>query len=71
MYSMVQGREKEKGSRYIQEVSAPAAVTVYQTCNIMYICNKYFNINRVMFHGQTVMPHPKPIPRSLTSPGLD
>jgi hypothetical protein len=32
-------REKEKDSRYIQEASAPAAVTVYQTCNIMYICN--------------------------------
>ena len=40
MYSMVQRREKEKESRYIQEASAPAAVTVYQTCNIMYICNK-------------------------------
>ena len=39
MYSMVQRREKEKNSRYIQEASAPAAVTVYQTCNIMYICN--------------------------------
>jgi hypothetical protein len=39
VYSMVQRREKEKGSRYIQEASAPAAVTVYQTCNIMYICN--------------------------------
>jgi len=36
---MVQRREKEKDSRYIQEASAPAAVTVYQTCNIMYICN--------------------------------
>jgi hypothetical protein len=32
-------REKKKDSRYIQEASAPAAVTVYQTCNIMYICN--------------------------------
>jgi hypothetical protein len=30
---------KEKDSRYIQEASAPAAMTVYQTCNIMYICN--------------------------------
>jgi len=39
MYSMVQ-REKEKDSRYIQEVSAPAAVTVYQICNITYICNR-------------------------------
>jgi len=29
-------RERED-SRYIQEASAPAAVTVYQTCNIMYI----------------------------------
>jgi len=37
---MVQRREKEKDLRYIQEASAPAAVTVYQTCNIMYICNK-------------------------------
>jgi len=32
-------REGEKDSRYIQEASTPAAVTVYQTCNIMYICN--------------------------------
>jgi len=39
VYSMVQRREKDKDSRYIQEASAPAAVTVYQTCNIMYICN--------------------------------
>jgi len=39
VYSMVQRRDKEKDSRYIQEASAPAAVTVYQTCNIMYICN--------------------------------
>ena len=36
MYSMVQRREKEKDSRYIQEASAPAAVTVYQISNIMY-----------------------------------
>jgi hypothetical protein len=36
---MVQRREKEKDSRYIQEASAPAAVAVYQTCNIMYISN--------------------------------
>ena len=34
MYSMVQRREKEKDSRYIDETSAPAAVTVYQICNI-------------------------------------
>jgi hypothetical protein len=27
-------REKEKYSRYIQEASAPAAVTMYQICNI-------------------------------------
>ena len=27
-------REKEKDSRYIQEASAPAAVSVYQICNI-------------------------------------
>jgi hypothetical protein len=39
VYSMVQRREKEKDLRYIQEASAPAAVTVYQTYNIMYICN--------------------------------
>jgi hypothetical protein len=39
MYSMVQRRDKGKDSRYIQEASAPAAVTVYQTCNNMYICN--------------------------------
>jgi len=45
VYSMVQRREKEKDSRYIQEASAPAAVTVYQTCNIMYICNKNHRIN--------------------------
>jgi hypothetical protein len=38
---MVQRREKEKDLRYIQEASAPAAVTVYQTYNIMYICNRY------------------------------
>jgi hypothetical protein len=37
--SMVQRREKEKESGYIQQASASAAVTVYQTCNIMYICN--------------------------------
>jgi len=43
MYSMVQ-REKEKDSRYIQEVSAPAAVTVYQICNITYICNRSVEI---------------------------
>jgi hypothetical protein len=36
---MVQRRENEKGSRYIQEASAPVAVTVYQTCNIMYLCS--------------------------------
>jgi len=39
VYSMVYRGEKEQDSRYIQEASAPAAVTVYQTCNIMYICN--------------------------------
>jgi len=27
-------REKEKDSRYIQEASAPVAVTVYQICNM-------------------------------------
>jgi hypothetical protein len=27
-------REREKDSRYIDETSAPAAVTVYQICNI-------------------------------------
>jgi hypothetical protein len=31
---MVQRKEKERDSRYIQEASAPAAVTVYQICNI-------------------------------------
>jgi hypothetical protein len=36
---MVQKREKEKDSRYIQETSAFAAVTVCQICNIIYICN--------------------------------
>jgi len=40
VYSMVQRREKKKDSRYIQEASAPAAVTVCQTCNIMYTCNR-------------------------------
>jgi len=40
VYSMVQRTEKEKDSRYIQEPSAPAAVTLYQTRNIMYICNR-------------------------------
>jgi len=39
MYSVVQRSEKEKDTRYIREASAPAAVTVYQTCNTMYICN--------------------------------
>ena len=34
VYSMVQRREKEKDSRYMNETSAPAAVTVYQICNI-------------------------------------
>jgi hypothetical protein len=34
VYSMVQRREKEKDSRYMDETSAPAAVTVYQICNI-------------------------------------
>jgi hypothetical protein len=29
----VQRREKEKDSRYIQEASTPAALTVYQICN--------------------------------------
>ena len=44
MYRLkVQRREKEKVSRYIQEASAPAAVTVYQICNmspahVLYIC---------------------------------
>jgi hypothetical protein len=32
---MVKRREKEKDSRYIQEASAPAAITMYQTCNII------------------------------------
>jgi len=40
VYSMVQRREKEKDTRYIQEASAPAAATVYQTYNVIYICNK-------------------------------
>jgi hypothetical protein len=30
----IERREKEKDSGYIQEASAPAAVTVYQTCNM-------------------------------------
>jgi len=34
VYSMVQRREKRKDSRYMDETSAPAAVTVYQICNI-------------------------------------
>jgi len=42
VYSMVQRKEKEKDLRYIQEASAPAAVTVYQTYNIMYTCNRHF-----------------------------
>jgi hypothetical protein len=43
VYSMVQRREKEKDSRYMDEISAPAAVTVYQICNLsrhQYTCNK-------------------------------
>jgi len=52
VYSMVQRREKKKDSRYIQEASAPAAVTVYQTCNIMYICNTaHARDVRVIFDG--------------------
>jgi hypothetical protein len=38
---MVQRREKENDTRYIQEALAPAAAAVYQICNIMYICNKF------------------------------
>jgi len=38
-YGTVKREGKEKDSRYIDETSAPAAVIVYQTCNIMYICN--------------------------------
>jgi len=46
---MVQRREQEKDSRYIQEASAPAAVTVYQTCNIMSICYiKYYDMGRTV-----------------------
>jgi hypothetical protein len=41
VYSMAQRREKENDPRYIQEASAPAAVTMYQTCNIMYIGNSW------------------------------
>jgi hypothetical protein len=38
-------KREEKDSRYIQEASAPAAVTMYQICNIMYIGNsKYYNM---------------------------
>ena len=33
---MVQRREKEKDSRYMDETSAPAAAAVYQISNIMY-----------------------------------
>jgi len=36
---MVQRREKEKDSRYMDETSAPAAAAVYQISNIMYIYN--------------------------------
>ena len=55
MYSMVQRREKEKDSRYIQEASAPAAVTVYQTCNIMYICNMEHEVLKKGVHNITVV----------------
>jgi len=48
VYSMVQRRDKEKDSRYIQEASAPATVTVYQTCSIMYICNNINNHSAVL-----------------------
>jgi hypothetical protein len=37
MYSIVERRDKENDSTYIQEASAPTAVTIYQTCHIMYI----------------------------------
>jgi len=46
MYSMVPKRDKEKDSTYIQETSAPVAVTVYQTCNIMYICTRKHSKNQ-------------------------
>jgi hypothetical protein len=36
---MVQRKEKEKDSRYMDETSALAAAAVYQISNIMYICN--------------------------------
>jgi hypothetical protein len=38
VYAMVQRREKEKDSRYTEGIG-PCSKTVYQTCNIMYICN--------------------------------
>jgi hypothetical protein len=42
---MVQRRKREKVSRYIQEASAPAAITMDQTSNIIYICKKAQNLN--------------------------
>jgi len=48
VYSMVQRREKEKDSRYIQEASAPAAAPCIRpvtclrhkyTCNILQVVN--------------------------------
>ena len=41
VYSIVQRREKENDSRYTGGIS-PCSRTVYQTCNIMYICNIQF-----------------------------
>jgi hypothetical protein len=35
---MIQKSEMKKDSRYSGGIRGSAAVTVYQTCNIMYIC---------------------------------
>jgi len=40
VYSTVQRKEKKRLEIYTGGIS-PAAVTVYQTCNIMYICNRW------------------------------
>jgi hypothetical protein len=59
VYSMVQRREKEKDSRYIDETSTPAAVTVYQICDIspaqIYQQQSARNAERVLHNDLTCL----------------
>jgi len=50
VYSMVQRREKEKDSRYMDETSAPAAAAVYQISNIVHICNSFVGADHRLSH---------------------